>query len=455
VKGEGLRTVSEFTVHAKQSVTFELEWGNSFGRVMPSLSPRKWMAKTTKSWQRWASRRRYKGRFAADVERSLITLKALTFAPTGGMVAAATTSLPERLGGPFNWDYRFCWLRDATFTLLGFLHAGYLHEARCWKNWLARAAAGDPNQIQIMYGVAGERLLREWEVPWLAGYRQSRPVRVGNAASEQMQLDVYGELSDALHQARLLRRRHVSHMSMQIALLEHLLKMWREPDHGIWEIRGEAKHYTHSKVMAWVAFDRAIQDAERFKVRVHLEQWKEARDRIHEDVCRRGFNSRIGSFVQYYGAKVVDASLLLLPIVGFLPPTDPRIVGTVKRIERELISGGFVLRYKNPDHGELAPKGEGAFLPCSFWLADYYALAGKRTLAERWLKRLLKIQNDVGLLAEEYLTDKKQFAGNFPQALTHVALVNTTINLYSHHGPARQRASRNHNHNHKMVSALL
>jgi GH15 family glucan-1,4-alpha-glucosidase len=446
VRGEDLRSVSEFSVRAGQTLNFELEYGYSFGRVNSQRLPKFWLKKTAKAWQKWASRCRYKGPWSDAVERSLITLKALTFAPTGAMVAAATTSLPERPGGPFNWDYRYCWLRDATFTLLGFIHAGYLHEAHRWKNWLAHAAAGDPNQLQIMYGVAGEKLLREWEVPWLGGYKGSLPVRVGNEASEQLQLDVYGELADTLHQARLFKRKNIAHLNLQIALMEHLCTMWHEPDHGIWEVRGDGRHYTHSKVMAWVAFDRTIRDAERFKVEVPLEKWKKVRQEIHDNVCRYGFNKRAGSFVQSYGSKEVDASLLLLPLVGFLPPLDPRIVATIGRIEKELMPDGFVKRYRSIKHGKLAPMGEGAFLPCSFWLADYYALAGDRAAAKRLLKRLLKIQNDVGLLAEEYDVANRQFAGNFPQALTHVALVNTIINLYSPHGPARQRANPNQRH---------
>jgi GH15 family glucan-1,4-alpha-glucosidase len=446
VRGEGLRSVTEFSVRAGQTLSFELEYGYSFGRVRSQRPPKFWLKKTANAWKKWASRCRYKGPSSDAVERSLITLKALTFAPTGAMVAAATTSLPERPGGPFNWDYRYCWLRDATFTLLGFIHAGYLHEARRWKNWLAHAAAGDPHQLQIMYGVAGEKLLREWEVPWLGGYKRSVPVRVGNQASEQLQLDVYGELADTLHQARLLKRKNIAHLALQVALMEHLCTMWQEPDHGIWEIRGEGRHYTHSKVMAWVAFDRTIRDAQRFKEKVPLERWKKVRQQIHDNVCRYGFSEKAGSFVQSYGSKEVDASLLLLPLVGFLPPLDPRIVATIERIEKELMPDGFVKRFRSVKHGKLAPTGEGAFLPCSFWLVDYYALAGNLVAAERLLKRLLKIQNDVGLFAEEYDVDSRRFAGNFPQALTHVALVNTIINLQSPHGPARQRANQNHRH---------
>jgi GH15 family glucan-1,4-alpha-glucosidase len=447
VRGEGLRSVSEFSVRTGQTVSFELEYGSSFGRISAPRPAKLWLKKTAKGWEKWAARCKYKGPWSDAVERSLITLKALIYAPTGGIVAAATTSLPERPGGPFNWDYRYCWLRDATFTLLGFIHAGYRREAQRWKNWLGHAAAGDPNQLQIMYGVAGEKLLREWEVPWLAGYKGSRPVRVGNQASEQLQLDVYGELADTLHQSRLLKRKKIAHLAVQIELVEHLCETWRQPDHGIWEIRGEGRHYTHSKVMAWVAFDRTIRDAQTFNFKVPMEAWKKVRDQIHAHVCRHGYNEKAGSFVQSYGSKEVDASLLLLPLVGFLPPLDPRVVATVERIEKELMPDGFVKRYRSVKHGKLAPTGEGAFLPCSFWLADYYALAGNREAAERLLKRLLKVQNDVGLLAEEYDVAGRRFLGNFPQALTHVGLVNTIINLYSSHGPARQRA--NHHQRHK------
>jgi GH15 family glucan-1,4-alpha-glucosidase len=440
IQGKGLRTVTDFTVKAGQTHHIELQYGNSFGPVLPSRPPKTWLAKTEKFWRKWVSQGKYHGRHQEAVERSLITLKALIFSPTGGMVAAPTTSLPERPGGPLNWDYRYCWLRDATFTLLGFLHAGYRQEASRWKSWLIHAAAGSAAQVQILYGITGERLVQEWTIPWLPGFEKSVPVRIGNAASEQLQLDVYGELADALFQERLSPERDGIHFDLQFALLEHLRKIWRDPDHGIWEIRGKRHHFTHSKAMAWVAFDRTIRIAEKLKLKAPLEEWRAVRQQIHDQICRLGFNARLGSFVQHYGSTEVDASLLLLPLVGFLPPADPRVVGTVRLIEKNLIRKGFVLRFRTSPRGTLMKLREGAFLPCSFWLADYYVLAGQRDKAEQLLQRLLKIQNDVGLLAEEYDMDKNRQLGNFPQALSHVALVNTVINLYSRQGPARQRA---------------
>ncbi|MGH9728962.1 MAG: glycoside hydrolase family 15 protein [Candidatus Acidiferrales bacterium] len=440
-QGKNFHTVSEFIVKPGKTVHFELEYGNSFQSPGRKINPKSYLAKTEKSWSKWASRGKYHGPLADAVERSLITLKALTYAPTGGITAAPTTSLPEKIGGSRNWDYRYCWLRDATFALLGFIHAGYHQEARKWKAWLVRSAAGSPDQLQVMYGVAGERLLHEWQLPWLRGYRHSSPVRVSNAASDQLQLDIYGELADTLYQARTATKGKDPDFALQIALLGHLQKIWRRPDHGIWEVRDEKRQFTHSKVMAWVAFDRTIRSAERFKIKAPLERWRAVRQEIHDDVCRLGFNSHLGSFVRSYGSKDIDASLLLLPIVGFLPPLDSRIVGTVRMIERKLMRGGFLTRYASAKGGRYSRVKEGAFLPCSFWLADYYGLAGRRDDAERLLKCVLKIRNDVGLLSEEYYTKKRQLVGNFPQALSHVALINSIINLYSPHGPARQRSN--------------
>jgi GH15 family glucan-1,4-alpha-glucosidase len=440
VHGEDFHTVSEFMVKAGETVYFELLYADSFRSARPrSARIEASLRKTEKFWGRWAARCKYKGRWSEAVERSLITLKALTYAPTGGIVAAPTTSLPEKPGGSLNWDYRFCWLRDATFTLLALIHAGYHEEARRWQAWLVRSAAGSADQLQITYGVAGERLLREWEVSWLAGYRRSSPVRVGNAASEQLQLDIYGELADALHQARTLAKVGVRDFDLQFALLEHLQKIWRQPDHGIWEVRGRKRHFTHSKVMAWVAFDRSIRGAECFGIKAPLDQWRSIRQEIHDQICRRGFDSRLGSFVQSYGSKKLDASLLLLPLVGFLPPKDPRIVGTVRAVEKRLIRGGFVMRYNGARNSKRPI--EGAFLPCGFWLADYYELAGRHRDAERLVSRLLKVRNDLGLISEEYQVERKQLVGNFPQALSHVALVNAIINLHTKHGPARQRSN--------------
>ena len=443
VAGKGLRTQAEFTVLAGKSEQFELRYSESFHPIENRKSDlSRSMKSSEQSWQKWISQCTYKGPFEELLRRSLITLKALTYAPTAGMVAAPTTSLPEQRGGQWNWDYRYCWLRDATFALLGFLHAGFHEEARRWKDWLTRSVAGSADQLQIMYGVEGDRLLREWTVPWLRGYQGASPVRVGNAASEQLQIDVFGELGDVLFQSGDSSSRDGSDFDLQVSLLEHLRRIWREPDHGIWETRGRPRHFTYSKVMAWVAFDRAIRGAERSGTKAPLVEWRVVRDEIHQDVCRHGFNSRMGSFAQSYGSHQVDASLVLLPLLGFLPPLDPRIVGTVREIEKRLIRDGFVMRYRPAQHGHASRPHEGAFLPCSFWLADYYELAGRRRDAKRLLSRLVKIANDVGLLSEEYDASRRRLMGNFPQALTHVALVNTIINQHTRHGPVHQRSGR-------------
>jgi GH15 family glucan-1,4-alpha-glucosidase len=374
------------------------------------------------------------------VTRSLITLKALTYAPTGGLVAAPTTSLPEWIGGARNWDYRFCWLRDATLTLLALMDAGYRDEAAAWREWLLRAVAGSPSQIQIMYGLAGERRLPELELGWLPGYEGSRPVRVGNAAAGQVQLDVYGELMDALHQAR-----HAglagseAGWALQTALVEHLETLWNQPDEGIWEMRGGRKHFTHSKVMAWVALDRTLRSIEEFGLEGPLSRWRALRDRIHQEICQRGFSSELGSFVQSYGSKTVDASLLLLPLVGFLPASDPRVRGTVDAITRRLTVDGFVLRYDSSETDDGLPPGEGAFLACSFWLADNLLLQGRSREARALFERLLTVRNDVGLLAEEYDPVGKRQLGNFPQAFSHLALVSTALNLARGAKPMEQR----------------
>ncbi|HEY6910851.1 MAG TPA: glycoside hydrolase family 15 protein, partial [Myxococcales bacterium] len=376
------------------------------------------------------------------VKRSLLTLKALTYAPTGGIAAAATTSLPERLGGVRNWDYRFCWLRDATFTLYSLLSAGYSGEAEAWRHWLLRAAAGDPAQLQIMYGLAGERRLPELTLPWLCGYEGSRPVRVGNAASNQLQLDVYGEVMDALHQARRVGLAHGdagAGWALQCALVKHLEKICDQPDEGIWEVRGPRRHFTHSKVMAWVAFDRAVKGVEQFGLPGPLERWREARDRIHASICERGFDRELGAFVQSYGSKDLDASLLMLPLVGFLPASDPRVAGTVAAIERSLLRDGFVARYTTHPDVDGLPAGEGTFLPCSFWLADNYALQGRRAEAVAMFDRLAALANDVGLLSEEYDPASRRLLGNFPQAFSHVSLINTALNLVEPQGPVEQR----------------
>jgi GH15 family glucan-1,4-alpha-glucosidase len=372
--------------------------------------------------------------------RSLLTLKSLTYRPTGGIVAAPTMALPEYLGGVRNWDYRYCWLRDATLTLLALMDAGYYSEAEDWRNWLLRAAAGSADQVQIMYGLSGERLLREWDIPWLRGYENSQPVRVGNAAHGQMQLDVYGEVMDALHQARLGNLpESVDVWELQKALAEHLEKIWRTPDQGIWEVRGRPQHFTHSKVMAWVAIDRAVKSAEQCKLDGPIDRWRALRDQIHADVCENGFNRRVNAFVQAYESDLIDASLLLMPLVGFLPATDPRVRSTVECIEKELLVDGFVLRYDSEATDDGLPAGEGAFLACSFWLADNYMLLGREKDARRMFERLLSLRNDVGLLAEGYDPRLKRQVGNFPQGFSHIALLSTAFNLSRDHQPTSKR----------------
>jgi GH15 family glucan-1,4-alpha-glucosidase len=382
------------------------------------------------------------GPWAAIVNRSLITLKALTYARTGGMVAAPTTSLPENIGSSRNWDYRFCWLRDATLTLLTLMNAGYLDEARAWREWLSRAAAGTPGKLQIMYGIGGERRLTEWEVPWLPGYRQSSPVRVGNAAHTQLQLDVYGELMDALHHARQGGLApSESGWSLQRAVLKHLEEVWPKMDEGIWEVRSGARHFTFSKIMAWVAFDRAIKSAEAFNLEGPLDRWRRLSREIHDDVCRRGFDEDLGSFVRSYGSKDLDASLLLLPTVGFLPPSDPRVRGTIEAIERRLLVDGLVRRYDTARTEDGLSSDEGAFIACSFWLVDAYVLLGRIDDARNLFERLLILRNDVGLLSEEYDPGAGCLLGNFPQALSHIALINSAFNLHGATKPAIQRSA--------------
>jgi GH15 family glucan-1,4-alpha-glucosidase len=375
------------------------------------------------------------------VLRSLITLKACTYWPTGGIVAAPTTSLPEQLGGARNWDYRFCWLRDATLILLELMDSGFYDEAQEWHEWLLRAVAGSPEQVQIMYGIAGERRLSEWEVPWLPGYEGSAPVRIGNAAYRQLQLDVFGEMMDAFHQARCNGiAASESGWALQLAFLAHLERIWSEPDEGIWEVRGRRRHFTYSKVMAWVAFDRTIKSAQQFGLAGPVDRWREVAATIHADVCRRGFDFELDSFVQSYEAKQLDASLLLLPQVGFLPADDPRIKGTVRAIEQRLLVDGLVMRYDTAASDDGLPPGEGAFLACSFWLVDAYALQHRWRDARHLFDRLLELRNDVGLLSEEYDPRAQRLVGNFPQAFTHVALVNSALNLTRLTPPSKQRA---------------
>jgi GH15 family glucan-1,4-alpha-glucosidase len=393
------------------------------------------------------------GPWTEAVKRSVITLKALTYAPTGGIVAAATTSLPERLGGIRNWDYRYCWIRDATFSLLAFIHLGYYEEAQAWRDWLIRAIAGSPGQTQIMYGVGGERWLPELIIDWLPGYQGSAPVRIGNAAFRQLQLDVFGETADAMYQA-LKAGMAPSPRTYQLrpVVLNYLASVWREPDEGIWEVRGGPRQFTHSKVMAWVAFDRAVKSAESFGLDGPLDEWRAVRDEISADVLSKAFDPELGSFVQAYGTKFLDASLLMIPAVGFLPVTDPRMEQTISAIERRLLRGGFVMRYDTELEDDGLPPGEGAFLPCSFWLVDVYVLQGRMADAERLFRRLIAVRNDLDLFSEEYDTRLKRQVGNFPQAFTHMALVNTAYNLTRIEKPVEQRGEhKRKKHNHEAV----
>ncbi len=428
--GQDLTTVGEFTLSEGDRVPFVMTWGPSHLDPPRPIDAEDALRRTEDFWKRWSSHCTYTGAWRDAVMRSLLTLKALTYHPTGGIVAAPTTSLPESLGGLRNWDYRYCWLRDTTLSLLALMDAGYYREAAAWRNWLMRAAAGSPDQLQIMYGVGGERLLPEWEVPWLTGYENSKPIRIGNAAHGQMQLDVYGEIMDALHQARLGNiPESAEAWELQKALAAHLETIWDRPDQGIWEVRGKPQHFIHSKVMAWVSIDRMVRSAERFHLRGPIDEWRTLRDRIHADVCEKGFDRQLNSFVQAYGSKLLDASLLLIPLVGFLPATDPRVRGTVECIEKRLCADGFVLRYDSGQTDDGLPPGEGAFLACSFWLADNYVLLSRRDDAERLFERLLSLRNDVGLLAEEYDPRVKRQVGNFPQAFSHIALLSTAFNL--------------------------
>jgi GH15 family glucan-1,4-alpha-glucosidase len=441
LRGKDLTTVGEFDVAEGTAVSFVLTHGPSHLPPPRAVDPVRALERTEAFWTAWTSRCQSDGEWSDAVIRSLITLKALTYAPTGGLVAAPTTSLPEQLGASRNWDYRFCWLRDATLTLLALMNAGYYDEARAWRDWLLRAAAGAPAQLQIMYGLAGERRLTEWEVPWLPGYEDSRPVRIGNAAHGQLQLDVFGEVMDALHQGRRggLDSR-AEDWAFQRAILEHLTTLWTQPDEGIWEVRGRRRHFTFSKVMAWVAFDRGIRAVEKYGLEAPVNAWRDTRRAIHQDVCANGYNSGLGSFVQSYGSTELDASLLLLPTVGFLPPSDARVLGTIEAVERRLFVDGFLLRYDTATSDDGLPSGEGAFLACSFWLADAYVMAGRLDDARRLFERLLELRSDLGLLAEEYDTGAHRLVGNYPQAFSHIALVNTAHNLARASKPAEQRS---------------
>jgi GH15 family glucan-1,4-alpha-glucosidase len=447
--GSDHHTVGEFTVAEGESIPFVLTYSQSHLEQPRPMDAAAALADSEKFWLEWSARCEYKGRWREAVHRSLITLKALIYRPTGGIVAAATTSLPELPGGERNWDYRFCWLRDATFTLLALMDAGYMDEAGRWRDWLARALAGSPSQAQILYGIAGERRVTEWEVDWLPGFENSRPVRIGNAAALQKQLDIYGELADAMQHARLggLAPGEAS-WAVQRELTEHVCKIWHDEDEGIWEVRGPSRHFTHSKVMAWVALDRAIEAAEKFRLEAPLDRWREVRTRIHADVCQNGFNAKRGAFTQAYGSTALDASLLMIALVGFLPPSDPRVRGTVEAIGRELMADGFIRRYIPEQADDGVAGSEGAFLACSFWYVDNLALLGRRDEAIEMFERLLTCRNDVGLLAEEWDPRAKRQLGNFPQAFSHVALVSSALNLDRGEPakPAEQRATGSSEH---------
>jgi GH15 family glucan-1,4-alpha-glucosidase len=440
LRGDNLATVANFRVARGQRIPFVMTYGASHLAVPNAMDWQGALADTSERWRTWSGQCRGEGPWRGAVVRSLLTLKALTHEATGGIIAAPTTSLPEQIGGARNWDYRYCWLRDATLTLMALMSAGYSNEARAWRDWLLRAALGSPEQIQIMYGVAGERQLNEWEVPWLPGYQGSTPVRIGNAASCQVQLDIYGELLDGLSQARgdILAPAQ-SGWDLQAKLVEHLLQIWDQPDDGIWEVRGGARHFTYSKVMAWVALDRTVRDAERFQLRAPLDHWRRCRDEMHATICAQGFNRSLNTFTQSFGSSDLDASLLRLPIVGFLPADDPRMRATVAAIERELVADGFVLRYRTKTDIDGLPPGEGAFLPCSFWLADAYILQGRNAEAHALFERLISLCNDVGLLAEEYDLHGRRQVGNFPQAFSHLALIGTALSLHKA-GPVQRRA---------------
>jgi GH15 family glucan-1,4-alpha-glucosidase len=443
VEGENMKTTAKFHVRAGQRESFVLNYRPSHLDIQPPINAGQALKDTQRLWRAWSGRCSYRGRWRARVVRSLIALKALTYKPTGGMIAACTTSLPEKIGGMRNWDYRYCWLRDATFTLNALLLAGYEEEAAAWREWLLRAVAGSPRDLQILYGVTGLRRLDEYELTWLPGYRGSAPVRIGNAASRQFQLDVYGEVMDTLHLARGAGLPpEPEAWKVQMAVLKHLESHWMLADDGLWEVRGRRRHFTHSKVMAWVAFDRAIKDAERDGLEGPIAHWRKLRDAIHVQVCKKGFNARTNTFVQYYGSTHLDASLLLIPQVGFLPADDPRVLGTIAAIERGLLVDGLVSRYSTATRVDGLPAGEGKFLPCSFWLADSYVLTGRRREAEKLFERLLSLSNDVGLFAEEYDTKAKRMLGNFPQALTHMALVNTARLLSIPAQEARSASAR-------------
>jgi GH15 family glucan-1,4-alpha-glucosidase len=447
IHGEELTTVSKFTVEPGERIPFVLTWYPSHAPLPKPVDAEIALAETETYWTEWADVCHHEGAYHEEIHQSLLVLKALTYSPTGGLVAAPTTSLPEWFGGVRNWDYRYCWLRDATLTLLAMLRAGYRDEALAWREWLVRAVAGDPAQVQIMYGISGERRIEEYELGWLPGFEESRPVRIGNAASTQRQLDVYGEVLDAAYQTIA---NGAERSAYGWALLKRLLAWledgWREPDAGIWEVRGPNRHFTHSKVMAWVAFDRAVRIHEEFGYDGDVERWRVLRDEIKQQVLTEGWNERKRAFTQYYGGNELDASLLMMPLVGFLPATDPRVASTVEAIQRELSVGGLLLRYRDTEGVDGLPPGEGVFLACSFWLVEVLVLQDRHEEATALFERLLAIRNDVGLLAEEYDPATQRQLGNFPQAFTHLALVGAAIALGEHRplrSPESQTATRN------------
>jgi GH15 family glucan-1,4-alpha-glucosidase len=430
VYGEDKTTVARFTVEEDEAIEFVLSWNRSHLPLPSAFDTTEALSKTEAFWRGWSERCTYDGPWVEPVLRSLLTLKALSFFPTGAIVAAPTTSLPESLGGARNWDYRFCWLRDAALSLVALIAAGYIEEARDWRHWLYRSVAGDPEDLQIMYGLGGERRLQEWSPSWLPGYQGSSPVRIGNQASQQLQLDTYGELMLALSLGRrhgLISKRQG--WAVQTKFIEHLEQIWDQPDEGIWEVRGGRRQFTHSKVMVWLAFDCTVRDAETLGMEGPIDRWRKLRDHMHGVICEKGFNTARNSFTQSFGSADLDASLLLIPLVGFLPPSDPRVVGTVKAIEKDLLVDGFVLRYRTESGTDGLPPGEGVFLPCSFWLADVYQLQGRHEEALALFKRLLALCNDVGLLSEEYDPQTKRLVGNFPQAFSHIEVVRTAAAL--------------------------
>ena len=442
IRGENLHTVAEFTVSAGERIPFTFTWFPSHHEAVAAVDPEQALLDTCSFWHDWLDTCTYRGRWREPVLRSLMVLKALTYGPTGGIIAAPTTSLPERIGGVRNWDYRYCWLRDATFALDALMENSFVDEARGWRAWLLRAVAGDPDDLQIMYGPAGERRLTEFELPWLEGYEGSKPVRVGNGASEQFQLDVYGEVLDVLYQAR---RRGLEADDAAWALVRHLLtnleRRWREPDEGIWEVRGPRRQFTHSKVMAWVAFDRGLRLVEELGRKGPAQRWRRIRDEIHAEVLERGYDEELGSFVQSYGSTRLDASLLTIPLVGFLPPDDPRVVGTLEAVRRELLQDGFVRRYAHDEDVDTVdglPPGEGAFFLCSFWFVDNLTLLGRTDEAVEMFERLLSLRNDLGLLSEEYDPAARRLVGNFPQAFSHIGLINTALLLEDARGLPRR-----------------